>query len=243
MPFRPLSHNERILVKRDMQTDSATSDEICEHLIYVFEKVAAFKDISAYELYLEKEKKKKENPSVPFPTIDPNDPNFMKKLAEVIKPYQIQNPTKTSQWLFGDTSNLHAEDLRLRTLFFNSKRYRRTVLDFYIQEGFLTESDDVETIERVMRDFEKKYPGTRTGLISLYEIYFGDPSQFSYQNAKTRMTLFNDPQERQRVLEFYKLPWDWEIDQIKSYFLERGLESGSLQQSDLDTWEGKTWDY
>lgn len=243
MPYRPLSHNERILVKLSYQETSSTPDEICEHLIYVLEKVAEFKDLPAFEVHLEKERSKKQHPSEPLPNIDPDDPDYLKKLADAFEPYQIKNPINNSDWLFGDPSELSPELLRLRTLFFNSKRYRRSQLDFYIQEGFLTEADDFETIERVLKEFDRKYPGTRNGLISSYEIYFGDPSQFSYQLAKKRIAFFNDPDVRQKLIVNSGLPPDSNLDQIKSYLLEKALSSGRLKQSDVDAWEGKTWDY
>jgi hypothetical protein len=242
MPYRPLSHNERILVKLSYQETSSTPDEICEHLIYVLEKVAEFKDLPAFEVHLEKEKRKKQNPPEPFPAIDTDDPDYLKKLADAFAPYQIKNPINNSDWLFGDPSKLSHELLRLTTLFFNSKRYRRSQLDFYIQEGFLTESDDFETIERVLKEFDRKHPGTRNGLISSYEIYFGDPSQFSYQLAKSRMAFLHNPDVRKQFLLNSTLPLDSDLDQIKSYLLEKALSSGHLKQSDVDAWEGKVWD-
>ena len=247
MPYRPFSHNEKILVKRKMQSTRGTSGSVADHMIEIYERAAALEDASAFDVFLrcekEYQKEQSENQPLDFSDLKHEDPNFLKKLAEKLEPHQVPKSRSTADWLFGDTKLLDADSRRLRTLFFNSKRYRKIVLDFYIHEGFLSESDDFDTIEQVLRDFETQYPATRMGLISLYEIYFGDPSPFSYSLAKKRRALFNDPDEKRRILEFYHLPLNWEIEDLKSYLLTTALESGSLKQSDLDAWEGKTWDY
>ncbi|MBK8187454.1 MAG: hypothetical protein IPK77_09580 [Cellvibrio sp.] len=247
MPYRALSNNERILIKRQWQSDpiNPISEEACEQLMRFLEKFAEWRNMPAYEFFLAEEKKKKENPVEPIPKLDRNDPHYLKKLGEFLSQNSSSESDSTVDRLFGDASDLTPESMRLRTLFFNSRNYRKTRLKLYLTEGFLTDKDldNFELIESVLRDFRKKYPGTRMGIISLYEVYFGDPSQFAYHNVKNRKAFFADPKERQRILAFYQLPIDWDLKQIKAYFRKTGLESGSLAQSDLDAWEGKIWEY
>ena len=49
-----------------------------------------------------------------------------------------------------------------------------------------------KTIE-LIGEFHRKYPGTRQGIISYFEILFGDPSGFNYSTVMERESFYRDP--------------------------------------------------
>lgn len=99
--------------------------------------------------------------------------------------------------------------------------------------------NDISHIRNQLESFAKKYPGLRQGVISNYELYFGDPSQFSYEQVKRRKTFLTNQEARNLFLTFYNLPINWSITDIKDFLRKVGIESGSLSPAQVEQWNNK----
>lgn len=150
-------------------------------------------------------------------------------------------PKNSYEWFYGDESKLDSRFKRLRVMFFNSPRYRKHMLQRYIDDGVLTErqTDDLQLVGQLIGEFYKKYPGTRQGIISKYEIYFGDTSGFCYRMAKERDQFHNDPLCRAEFLRKRNLPITLSINEIREYLKKQALESGSVSIDQVQAWEEK----
>ncbi len=238
--YRPLSHNEHVIVSRTLMQERGFDEGAAASFFMIYKGMAMRDDIPEFEAYQTSEKSRLETkPFDQTPFIGLTGQALFDKLDELATQNSetTKKPLTISEWFFGDESRLDTKERRLRVLFYNSARYRRQVLNDYIEWGFVTDTNDIDHIESAVNAFHAKYPGTRQGVISRYEIFFGDPSGFSYSTAMEREAFLTRQEVRDDYLRTHGLPADWNLEQIKEYLRERALASGSATEADVAAWE------
>lgn len=220
MSYRPLNHNERIIVKRTLYEERGLNEAIASSLFMAYEGVAKAKDIPEFDVYQESERERLATPPLPINSNeDKDEPVLLAELDQLFSNNK-EKPLPLSVWLFGDESLVGQRHRQLRLKFHNSRRYRELLLSTFEGKHLITDIDDLEHIQGVLEKFDRQYPSTRQGLISLYEIYFGDPSGFCYSLARQREDFLNKPETRQRFLKDRNLPEDFSLEDIKVYLLK-----------------------
>lgn len=243
MPYRPLNHNEYAIVQRTLYDVRGLNEGFAESLFMAYKAKALHDDVPEFDIFTSSEHERLASKGIDtekFKGLVGTD--FFIALDNAIADSDGKSekiPKNTFTWLFGDESPLDAKHKRLRVLFFNSARYRKQALRYYVEENIIQDTDDISHIRNQLESFAKKYPGLRQGVISNYELYFGDPSQFSYEQVKRRKTFLTDQEARNLFLTFYNLPVNWSITDIKDYLRKVGLESGSLSPDQVEQWNNK----
>jgi hypothetical protein len=188
-------------------------------------------------MQLEKQRRQAPDQSIPVEALAPME--FLRKLEALSVPDQkkARAHTNTYEWFFGDESLLDAQHKRLRVLFFNSARYRKQVLRRYLEDGIIEDVGDVAVIKHTLQEFYQKYPGTRQGIISSYEIFFGDPSGFGYSTAKQRDAFHRDPIFRAELIKSLNLLEGISISEIRESLRSSALETGAVTTEQIALWE------
>jgi hypothetical protein len=241
MAYRPLNHNEQVIVNRVLLDERGLSEGAAASFFMIYKGMALREDIAEFEFFLESEKIRRAATPIDTSMFEGLEgASFLNRLDDAFASENSQpssEPKNFTAWFFGDESLLDAKHKRLRMLFFNSQRYRDQVLRFYVELGVVNDVNDIDDIREKITAFEHKYPGTRQGVISYYEIFFGDPSGFHYTSVQERERFFNDKAYRDTFLQERQLSTELTIDEIKNYLRQKGLETGSLTESDLQKWK------
>ena len=167
--------------------------------------------------------------------------DFLHKLETFTKNEQPhKEPKNCFAWFYGDVSFLDIRHKRLKVKFFNSPKYRKQVLRRYLDDGIIQESQlgDTDLIGELIGQFHHKYPGTRQGIISYFEILFGDPSGFCYSTAMEREAFFRDAVFRENLLRKLKLSHSLENAEVREELKRAALESGVVTVEQISQWEG-----
>ncbi len=246
--YRPLSQNEHVIVSRVIYQERGLSGGLAESMFMAYKAKAMALDEPEFVIFQESEverkarlEEKQREKVVELTTGTELAPlEFLRKLDELGKHDKPHTePINRYEWFYGDEGKLNSRFKRLRVKFFNSSKYRKFMLQRYIDYGFLTDIqiDDFDLIGKVIGEFHRKYPGTRQGVISYYEILFGDTSGFSYEMAMEREGFFSDPAFKVELLTKLDLPKDLPIDEVRTRLKHRALESGSVTIEQVQVWE------
>lgn len=246
--YRPLSQSEYAIVSGVIYQERGLTGGLAESMFMAYKARAMALDEPEFVIFQESEverkarlEKKQREKVVELKTGAELAPlEFLKKLDALGKHDKPSTePINRYEWFYGDENKLNARFKRLRVKFFNSTKYRKLMLQRYIDYGFLTDLqiDDFELIGKVIGEFHRKYPGTRQGVISYYEILFGDASGFSYEMAMERESFFNDPAFRVGLLTKLDLPDDLLIDEVRTRLKHRALEAGTVTMEQVQAWE------
>lgn len=236
--YRPLSQNEHVIVSRTIYEERGLTGGLAESMFLAYKARALALDAPEFDVFKESEIERKElaiekpremqNVTTLQTGNELNPIEFLKKLDSLSKNDKPSvEPKNCYEWFYGDEAQLDNQHKRLRVKFYNSDRYRKQVLRRYLEDGILLESqlDNTEAIGTILGEFHRKYPGTRQGIISYYEKFFGDASGFSYDMVLEREAFFNDPAYRAQFLAVRNLPKEWDIEAIKIYLKQSALET------------------
>lgn len=248
--YRPLSPNEYAIVSKVIYQERGLNGGLAESMFMAYTAKAMALDEPEFTIFQESEIERKARLAEKQreKVVDLNagaelgPMEFLQKLesfSEHEKPNK--DPKNCYEWFYGDEAALSIRHKRLRVKFFNSPKYRKQVLRSYLEDGVIQESQlgDTRLIGELIGEFHRKYPGTRQGIISSYEIYFGDPSGFSYRTAQERQAFHEDPEYRREFLKLRKLPEQWGIEEIKIYLKNDALRTGSVTTEQIEQWAGK----
>lgn len=246
--YRPLSNNEYAIVSKTIYEERGLSGGLADSMFMAYKARAMALDEPEFVIFQESEVERKtrlvekqNEKVVELQTGAELGPvEFLKKLDAIVtndKP--SKEPKNKYEWFFGDETKLDSRFKRLRVKFFNSQSYRRHILQRYIDDGFLSESHihDLELVGRVLREFHHKYPGTRQGIISYYEILFGDPAGFSYEQVKEREAFHSDASARKDILQKLNIQADLSDKEIREYLRKSAIQTGALSAEQIDRWE------
>ncbi len=231
MPYRPLTHNEYMIVKRTLYDVRGLNEGFAESLFMAYKAKALHDDVPEFDIFTISERERLESKGIDASKLkDLEGKDFFDALNDAVseREHSEKIPDNTFTWLFGDESLLDSKHKRLRVLFFNSARYRQQVLHYYTEENIITDSNDMEHIRNQLEKFAKTYSGKRQGVISNYELYFGDASQFSYEQVKRRTEFLTSNEARHTFLKYYNLPMHWSLPEIKDYLHSAAIESNSI---------------
>lgn len=250
MTYRPLNPNEYAIVSKTIYEERALDGGFAESIFMAYKARAMALDEPEFVIFQESEverrarlaEKQQENVIELRNGADLTLPEIAERFENLRKhEKQSTEPKNCFEWFYGDESKLDTRHKRLRVKFFNSPRYRKHMLQPYMEDGVLTElqMNDFQLIGQLIGEFHRKYPGTRQGMISYYEILFGDASGFCYRMAKERDQFHNDPSCRADFLRERNLPENLSIDEIREYLKNKALESGSATIEQIQAWEQK----
>lgn len=242
--YRPLSPNEYAIVSKVIYQERGLDGGLAESMFMAYTARAMALDEPEFTIFQESEVERKarlaekqRDKVVGIPTKGEIEPmEFLQKLESFSKSDRPnKDPKNCYEWFYGDEAALSVRHKRLRVKFFNSPKYRKQVLRSYLDYGVIQESQlgDTRLIGELIGEFHRKYPGTRKGIITNYEIYFGDPSGFSYCTVLERKAFHEDPDYRREFLKLRKLPENWGIEEIKTYLKDDALRIGSLTKEQI----------
>lgn len=238
--YRSLSSNERIVICRVLSQERGLTEDTANSLLMAYDARAMHVDLPAFQIFQESELERKAANAQKKPSYG-NWVDFVKNEIEqsATEKANVHRPANTYERFWGDESLFDATNKRLRVMFFNSARYRLQVLYSYVESGLLLEEDfdNLDTVRQKLHDHYKKYPGTRQGFISDYEIYFGDSSEFSYRLATMRNEFFSNVSARNDYLAHRGLPLDIGMTEIKEHMKKSALSSGMITQDQVARWE------
>lgn len=248
--YRPLDNNEYSIVSRTIYEERGLTGGLAESMFMAYKARAMALDEPEFVIFQGSEverkarlEEKKREKIVELKTGAELAPlEFLKKLDSLSKHDKPSTePKNRYEWFFGDETKLDARFKRLRVKFFNSQKYRKHMLQQYLDYGILTEFqiNDFPLIGQIIGDFHRKYPGTRQGLISYYETLFGDASGFSYKMAMERERFFNDPVFRVELLKKLNLPEDMPTDEVRTHLRSCALESGTVTVEQIEKWQSE----
>jgi hypothetical protein len=248
--YRPLSPNEYAVVSQVIYQERGLDGGLAESMFMAYKARAMALDEPEFAIFQESEVERKarlaekqQDKVVDLPAKAEMEPmEFLKKLESFSKTDEPnKDPKNCYEWFYGNEAALSVRHKRLRVKFFNSPKYRKQVLRSYFENGVIQESQlgDTRLIGELIGEFHRKYPGTRQGIISNYEIYFGDPSGFSYRTALERKAFHEDPKYRREFLKLRKLPEHWGVEEIKIYFESDALGAGILTKEQLEQWDDR----
>ena len=248
MTYRPLNPNEYAIVSKTIYDERGLAGGLAESMFMAYKARAMALDEPEFVIFQESEEERKirlaekqREKVVELQTgVELAPMEFLRKLEALSKHEKPSTePKNRYEWFFGDENKLDSRFKRLRLKFFNSPRYRKHMLQRYIEDGVLNELqiDDFQLIGQLIGEFHQKYPGTRQGIISYYERLFGDASGFSYDMVMERNNFFNDPAFRVRLLRRLQLPEDLTIDKIRDHLKNDALESGTITAEQIQAWE------
>lgn len=229
-----------MIVKRTLYVVRGLNEGFAESLFMAYKAKALHDDVSEFDIFTISERERLESKGIDASKLkDLEGKAFFDALNDAVSEHEHPEkiPESTFTWLFGDESLLDSKHKRLRVLFFNSARYRRQKLHYYTQKNIITDSNDMDHIRNQLEKFAKTYPGKRHGTISNYELYFGDPSQFSYEQMKRRTEFLTSDEARLTYLKYYNLPTHWSLADIKDYQRKRAIDSDSLNLNQIEKWD------
>jgi hypothetical protein len=249
--YRPLSQNEYAIVSKTIYDERGLEGGLAESMFMAYKARAMALDEPEYVIFQETEterkarlaEKQKEKVTELKTGAELAPMDFLRKLEAVFSSDEpSKEPKDRYEWFFGDETKLDSRFKRLRLKFFNSPKYRKLMLQRYIDYGILTESqiDDFQLVGRIIGEFHRKYPGTRQGIISYYERLFGDSSGFSFDMVVERENFFTDVEFRRELLKKLKLPEDMSIDAVREDLRKSAIESGVLTEEEIKCWEEKS---
>ncbi len=246
--YRPLSQNEYAIVSKTIYDERGLDGGLAESMFMAYKARAMALDEPEYVVFQESEAERKAslaekqiekvtelNTGAELAPIE-----FLRKLESLTKHDKPSaEPKNRYEWFFGDETKLDARFKRLRVKFFNSPKYRKMMLQKYIDYGFLTELqiDDFQLVGQVIGEFHRRYPGTRQGIISYYERLFGDSSGFSYDMVMEREKFFSDAEFRKELLKKLQLPEDMSIDTVREDLKRSAIENGTATLEQINEWE------
>lgn len=242
MTYRPLNHNEHVVVSRTIYEERGLAGGLAESMFMAYKARAMALDAAEFEIFQESEieRKEKQCSKESNPSAELGPMEFLRKLDELSKNDTLRaEPKNCHEWFYGDESLLDSRRKRLRVKFFNSTRYRKQVLRRYLEDGIIQEGqlDDSNTIGILIGEFHRKYPGTRQGIISYYEILFGDPSGFCYERAMEREAFHKDASFRMTLLKKLEIPESLSISEIREDLKKSALETGVVTIEQIAQWE------
>lgn len=248
--YRPLSQNEHVIVSRTIYEERGLTGGLAESMFLAYKARAMALDTPEFDVFkgseierkeLAIEKRREMQNVTTLQTGNEISPiEFLKKLDSLSRDDKPSaEPKNCYEWFYGDETLLDNQHKRLCVKFYNSDRYRKQVLRRYLEDGILLESQlsDTESIGVILGEFHRKYPGTRQGIISCYEKFFGDASGFSYDMVLEREAFFNDPEYRAEFLVVRNLPKEWDIEAIKVYLKKSALDTEVLTFTQIEQWE------
>jgi hypothetical protein len=246
--YRALSNNEYVIVSKTIYEERGLSGGLAESMFMAYTGRALALDEPEFDIFLESEKERKATPTEKQPgkvaelkfdsDLEPTE--YLHKLESLTRvDPSSATPANCYVWFYGDEIGLDIRHKRLRVKFFNSLKYRKQVLNRYLDDGILVESQltDTNLIGELLKCFHQLYPGTRQGIISSYETYFGDPSGFSYEMAVKRKAFHSDTQARRQFLKARNLPEGWGVNEIKEHLKEDALRSGLTTIEQIKLWD------
>lgn len=243
MPYRPLTHNEYAIVARTLYDVRGLNDGFAQSLLMAYKAKALHEDVPEFDVFTVSEHERLESPGIDSAKMKGLEgKDFFDALDKAISESTMESakiPENTFVWLFGDESLLDAKHKRLRVLFFNSARYRQQALNYYVEEKIIINTNDLDHIHTRLKKFSETFPGKRQGVISHYELYFGNPSLFSYEQVKRRKEFLTNSEARATYLDYYNLPKHWTLQEIRQYQLNSALESRSLTTQQIEEWDSK----
>ncbi len=250
MTYRPLNQNEYAIVSKTIFDERGLDGGFAESIFLAYKARAMALDEPEFAIFQESEVERKarlaEKQQKTVVELRAGSDLTLSEIAEKFENLRKHEKPSTEpkncfEWFYGDESKLDSRFKRLRVKFFNSPRYRKHMLQRYIEDGVLNELqiDDIQLIGQLIGEFHQKYPGTRQGMISQYEILFGDASGFCFRMAKERDQFHNDPLCRADFLRKRNLPEDLSICEIREYLKNKALESGSVTIDQVHAWEQK----
>lgn len=246
MTYRPLNHNEHVIVSRTIYEERGLAGGLAESMFMAYKARAMALDAAEFEIFQESEIERKARVAVEQSKNNFNASaelgpmEFLRKLDDLSKNDKSRTgPKNCHEWFYGDESLLDTQHKRLRVKFYNSDRYRKQVLRSYLEGGIIQEEQlgNTETLGMLIGEFHRQYPGTRQGIISSYEIFFGDASEFSYDMVMKREAFHADHTVREQFLKLRGLPEDWSIGEIKIYLKEDALKTGSATLEQINQWD------
>lgn len=246
MTYRPLNHNEHVVVSRTIYEERGLVGGLAESMFMAYKARAMALDAAEFEIFQESEIERKARAAEKQcvkgsnSSAEPGPMEFLRKLDELSKNDEPRvEPKNCHVWFYGDESLLDSRRKRLRVKFFNSTRYRKQVLRRYLEDGILHEGqlDDTNIIGTLIGEFHRKYPGTRQGIISYYEILFGDPSGFCYERAMEREAFHNDASFRMALLKKLEIPESLSLSEIREDLKKSALETGVVTLEQIAKWE------
>ncbi len=246
--YRPLDNNEHIVVSRVIYEERGLTGGLAESVFMAYKARAMALDEPEFSIFQESEverkarlaEKQRETIAALNSDADISPIEFLHKLEALTKYDQPhKEPKNCFAWFYGDESMLDIRHKRLKVKFFNSPKYRKQVLRRYLEDGIIQESQlgDTNLIGELIGQFHRKYPGTRQGIISYFEIIFGDPSGFCYSTAMEREAFYRDPVFRENLLIKLNLSDSLENAEIREELKQAALESGVLTVEQIAQWE------
>lgn len=248
--YRPLSPNEYSIVSQVIYQERGLTGGLAESMFMAYKGRALALDEPEFVIFEESEverkarlaeKQRDKDKVVELNTGRELEPmEFLRKLEALGKHDKPSTEPKNSyEWFYGDESKLDARFKRLRVKFFNSPTYRKRMLQKYLDYGILQDAqlNDFPLIGEIVGEFHRKYPGTRQGIVSDYETFFGDGSGLCYEFAMRRKAFHSDLTEYLKARNF---PLDWGIEEVKQHLKEDALEGQLVTLEQIAQWEGKT---
>jgi hypothetical protein len=246
--YRPLSPNEYAVVSKVIYQERGLDGGLAESMFMAYKARAMALDEPEFTIFQESEverkgrlaEKQREKVLDLNAGAELGPMEFLQKLesfSEKEKPNQ--DPKNCYEWFYGDEAALDIRHKRLRVKFFNSPKYRKQVLRSYLEDGVIQESQlgDVRLIGELIGEFHRKYPGTRQGIISYYEILFGDPSGFSYRCAMEREAFYNVPEFRTDLLRRLNLNEGLSNEEVREALKKYAIEHGTVTLDQVRKWE------
>ncbi len=251
--YRPLNQNEYAIVSKTIYDERGLDGGLAESMFMAYKARAMALDEPEYVIFQETEierkarlaEKQKEKVTELKTGAELAPMDFLRKLEEIFSNKEpSKEPKDRYEWFFGDETKLDSRFKRLRVKFFNSPKYRKQMLQRYIDYGILKETqiDDFHMVGQIIGDFHRKYPGTRQGIISYYERLFGDPAGFCYDMAMERKQFFEDKKIRDQFLKERNLPETFTIEQIRDYLKQSALETGAATLEQINEWEKHSYE-
>ncbi|WP_331351237.1 hypothetical protein [Cellvibrio sp. UBA7671] len=248
MTYRPLNHNERVVVSRVIYEERGLSGGLAESMFMAYTGRALALDAPEFDIFQESEierkarlaEKQREKVIELNAGAELEPMEFLSKLEALSKNDKpSKDPLNCFEWFYGDENALDTRHKRLRVKFYNSPKYRQQALRRYLEDGILEESQlaNTELVGQIIGEFHRKYPGTRQGIISYYETLFGDPSGFSYQCAKEREAFNNDPLFRAALLKKLRLDEGLSTHDVRESLKKSALETGVVTPEQIAQWE------
>jgi hypothetical protein len=246
--YRPLNNNEHIVVSRVIYEERGLTGGLAESMFMAYKARAMALDEAEFTIFQESElerkarlaEKQRETMAALNSDADFSPMEFLHKLEALTKNDQLhKEPKNCFVWFYGDESLLDIRHKRLKVKFFNSPKYRKQVLRHYLENGIIQESQlvDINLIGELIGQYHGKYPGTRQGIISYFEILFGDPSGFCYSTAMEREAFFRDAVFRENLLKKLNLSHYLENTEIREKLKRAAIESGMVTVEQISQWE------
>lgn len=246
--YRPLNQNEYAIVSKTIYQERGLEGGLAESMFMAYKARAMALDEPEFVIFQETEterksriaEKQKEKVTELKTGTELAPMDFLRKLEAITSNNETaKEPKNPYEWFYGDESLLDARFKRLRFKFFNSEKYRKVILQRYIDDGILSEAqiNDTTLVGNIIGEFHRKYPATRQGIISYYEILFGDPSGFSYDRAMEREKFHTDSVFRQELLKKLKLPENMSMDDIREKLKQSALDTGAATIEQIMVWE------